>query len=376
MPALRNDVDPEGLLEYSVVYTDRALNHMSASFQSVMRDISATLKEAYNGHATAVVPGGGTYAMEAVTRQFAKQKRCMVMRNGWFSYRWTQILDATGLASDTQVIKATRTRDNVNAPFQPLPIDDICAAIREYKPDVFFAPHVETSAGMILPDEYISQIGRAVSEVGGLFVLDCIASGTIWVDMKDKHVDVLISAPQKGWSGPSCAGFVVMGERASTQLGTTQSDSFACDLGKWADIMATYESGAHAYHATMPTDALRAARDQMIETKNTGFAETRQLQEQLGSETRSMLKKHGLKSVAAEGFEAPGVVVVYTDEPTIKSGGRFMAEGVQVAAGVPLMVDEGDDFSTVRFGLFGLDKLNDVSACVARLEAALVKVLA
>lgn len=380
MAALRNDIDPDGLLEYSVVYTDRALNHMSGSFQTVMKDISAILKEAYNAESTAVVPGGGTYAMEAVVRQFASKQRCMVLRNGWFSYRWTQILDATGLAAETQVLNAVRSNNRTNndetAPFEPVSIDDVCEAIRTFKPDVFFAPHVETSAGMILPDDYLAQIGAAVTEVGGLFVLDCIASGAIWVDMKDKHVDVLISAPQKGWSGLACAGLVAMSARATERLATTTSDSFACDLGKWHSIMATYENDAHAYHATMPTDALRTSRNQMQETKDVGFAETRKRQEQLGSEVRAMLTKHGLKSVAASGFEAPGVVVVYTDEPSVKNGSRFMAEGVQVAAGVPLMVGEGDAFSTVRFGLFGLDKLADIPGAVQRLEKALVKAIA
>ena len=376
MPALRDDIDPNGLLEYSVVYTDRALNHMSGSFQTVMKDVSAILKEAYNATSTAVVPGGGTYAMEAVARQFAGKQRCMVLRNGWFSYRWSQILDATGIAADTNVLNAVRTENNDKAPFKPVDIDEVCKAIRSYKPDVFFAPHVETSAGMILPDDYLAQIGAAVSDVGGLFVLDCIASGTIWVDMKDKHIDVVISAPQKGWSGQACAGLVAMSARATERLANTQSDSFACDLGKWHDIMNAYENDAHAYHATMPTDALRSSRDQMQETQAVGFAETRKRQEQLGSDVRAMLAKHGLLSVASEGFEAPGVVVVYTDEPSVKNGSRFMAEGVQVAAGVPLMVGEGDGFSTVRFGLFGLDKLADIPGTVQRLETALVKAIA
>lgn len=376
MAALRNDIDPDGLLEYSVVYTDRALNHMSGSFQAVMKDISAILKEAYNAESTAVVPGGGTYAMEAVARQFAAKQRCMVLRNGWFSYRWSQILDTTNIAEDTQVINAERSDDDETAPFKPASIDDVCEAIRTYKPDVFFAPHVETSAGMILPDDYLVRIGAAVADADGLFILDCIASGTVWVDMKDMNIDVVISAPQKGWSGPACAGLVAMSARATERLATTKSDSYACDLGKWHSIMATYENDAHAYHATMPTDALRTSRDQMQETKDVGFAETRKRQEQLGSQVRAMLAKHGLKSVAASGFEAPGVVVVYTDKPAVKNGSRFMAEGVQVAAGVPLMVGEGDAFSTVRFGLFGLDKLADIPGAVQRLETAVIKAIA
>jgi len=376
MPALRPDVDPDGLLEYSVVYTDRALNHMSQAFQGVMGDISSTLKNAYSADASVVVPGGGTFAMEAVARQFAQNKRCMVLRNGWFSYRWTQILETANLTNEVKVIKAKRTGNSDTDPFAPMPIDELCAAIREFRPEVLFAPHVETSAGMILPDDYVKKIGEAVTEVGGLFVLDCIASGAIWTDVKANHVDVLISAPQKGWSGPSCAGFVALGARGLERLSETQSNSYSCDLGKWHQIMSAYENGGHAYHATMPTDALRAASVQMLETQKLGFAETRNRQEELGSKVRAMLAKHGFVSVAAPGFEAPGVVVVYTDTPSIKNGSQFSAQGLQVAAGVPLMVDEGDTFSTVRMGLFGLDKLNDIDGTVDRLEAAVAKVVA
>lgn len=375
MPALRPDVDPDGLLEYSVVYTDRALNHMSQSFQSVMNDISSIIKEAYNAEIAALIPGGGTYAMEAVARQFTKDQRCLVVRNGWFSYRWTQILETANLPSDTHVVMASRGKENTAAPFSPPPIEDVCAAIRDYKPSVVFAPHVETSAGLILPDDYLRQMGEAAREVDALFVLDCIASGAIWVDLQATGVDVLISAPQKGWSGPSCCGLVALGPRAAKRLQETNSDSFSCDLRKWRDIMAAYENGGHAYHATMPTDALKTARNQMMETRELGFTKTKKLQQQLGEKVRSMLAKHGFKSVAADGFGAPGVVVVYTDDPAIQNGSSFVAKGLQVAAGVPLMVDEGPDFSTVRMGLFGLDKLNDVDGTVERLEAAVVEVI-
>ena len=374
MPALRPDTDPDGLLEYSVVYTDRALNHMSQSFQGVMTNISSILKEAYNADITAVVPGGGTYAMEAVARQFTRGQRCLIIRNGWFSYRWTQILETANLPSDTRILKASRTGKDNTEPFSPPPIEDVCDAIRKYKPDVIFAPHVETSAGLILPDDYLQLISAAAKEVDALFVLDCIASGTIWVDMSALGIDVVISAPQKGWSGPACAGMVAMGPRATERLNETRSDSYSCDLRKWREIMTAYENGGHAYHATMPTDALRTARDQMMETRQRGFAETKKLQQQLGANVRRMLTKYGLNSVAAKGYEAPGVVVVYTDEPTIQNGSRFMAQGLQVAAGVPLKVDEGADFSTVRMGLFGLDKLNDIEGTLDRLEAAVVKV--
>jgi len=375
MPALRPDVDPDGLLEYSVVYTDRALNHMSQSFQAVMKDISSMLKEAYNAELTAIVPGGGTYAMEAVARQFTRGQRCLVLRNGWFSYRWTQILDTANLPSDTRVIMAARANDDNTTPFSPPPVEEVCAAIREYKPEVIFAPHVETSAGLVLPDDYLRQIGDAAKEVDALFVLDCIASGAIWLDTAALGIDVLISAPQKGWSGPACAGMVALSSRGVERLNETRSDSYACDLRKWSEIMSAYENGGHAYHATMPTDALRLVRDQMSETRERGFAETKKLQQQLGDNVRSMLKKHGFKSVAAKGFEAPGVVVVYTSNPAIQNGSSFLKEGLQVAAGVPLMVDEGADFSTVRMGLFGLDKLNDVDGAVERLESAVAKVV-
>jgi len=375
MTALRPDVDPDGLLEYSVVYTDRALNHMSKAFQAVMNDISSTLKTAYSAEATAIIPGGGTFAMEAVARQFAGGQRCQVLRNGWFSYRWTQILETANLPSDTDVIKAARSGEAPDAPFAPLPIEELCAAIRRYKPDVFFAPHVETSAGVVLPDDYIAKIGAAVAEVDGLFVLDCIASGAIWVDMEALGVDVLISAPQKGWSGPSCAGLVALGSRGLERLLETRSNSFSCDLRKWYDIMQAFENGGHAYHATMPTDALRVVAARMQDTVQLGLPETRRLQQQLGDKVRAMLAKHGFSSVAAPGFEAAGVVVVYTNNPSIQNGSRFAQHGLQVAAGVPLMVDEGPDFSTVRMGLFGLDKLTDLDGTVARLEAAVIKVL-
>ena len=375
MPALRDDIDPDGLLEYSVVYTDRALNHMSFEFQSVMRDMSGMLKEAYSATSVAIVPGGGTYGMEAVARQFARNRRCMVLRNGWFSYRWSQILEAGNIPSSLQVLKASRQHDGDVEPFAPMPIAEVVAAIREYRPDVFFAPHVETSSGMLLPDDYLREIGTALQENGGLFVLDCIASGAAWVDIKENLVDVLISAPQKGWSGPSCAGLVMLGDKATALLPDTQSDSFACDLKKWHEIMQAYENGGHAYHATMPTDALRQARNTMRETRSMGFAEAHRRQLELGRRVRDMLAQRGLVSVAADGFEAPGVVVVYIDDPAIQSGSRFAAEGLQVAAGVPLMVDEGPGFRTVRMGLFGLDKLGDIDGTVARLENALVNVL-
>ena len=375
MSGLLQTVDPDGLLEYSVVFTDRALNHMSQSFQGVMRDISATLKQVYNAEAVIVVPGGGTYAMEAVARQFAGGQKVLVIRNGWFSYRWTQIFDAGSIPAESIVLKARRADDGHQAPFVPAPIEEAVAAIRTERPAVVFAPHVETSAGMILPDEYMKQLAQAAHEVGSLFVLDCIASGTIWVDMKAVGVDVLISAPQKGWSASPCSGLVMLSAAARTRIEETTSSSFACDLKKWLEIMAAYENGGHAYHATMPTDALAGFRDTMQETEAYGFEKVKAEQQELGDKVRALLASRGFKSVAAEGFEAPGVVVCYTDDPEIKTGKKFAAQGLQIAAGVPLQCDEPADFQTFRIGLFGLDKLHNVDRSVANLERALDQVV-
>ena len=374
MPGLLPKVDPDGLLEYSVVYTDRALNHMSAAFQGVMKDIARVLKQVYNAHSAVVVPGSGTFGMEAVARQFAGNKRCLVIRNGWFSYRWTQIFDAGRIPAESTVLKARRVGGSAQAAFTPPPIDETVAAIRAQKPDLVFAPHVETASGMMLPDDYLHAIGAAVHEVGGLFVLDCIASGTIWVDMVATGVDVLISAPQKGWSGSPCCALVMLSEKARQVIEATTSSSFACDLKKWLQIMETYESGGHAYHATMPTDALTTLRDVMLETEAYGFDKVAAEQRELGAQVRALLARHGFKSVAAPGFEAPGVVVSHTDDPEIQSGKKFIGLGLQTAAGVPLQCDEGADYRSFRIGLFGLDKLHDVEQTVSRLAAALSKI--
>ena len=373
--ALLDTVDPSGLDEFSVVFTDRSLNHMSASFQQVMRDISGLMREVYNADAVALVPGGGTFGMEAVARQFAKGADVLVVRNGWFSYRWSQIIETGGLTKSATVMKARPQGNAAVAPFVPAPIDDVVTAIRDQKPQVVFAPHVETSAGMILPDDYITAMSAAAHEVGALVVLDCIASGCAWIDMKALGVDVLISAPQKGWSASPSAGLVMMSARAEAQLAETQSDSFALDLGKWRSIMKAYEDGGHAYHATMPTDALRAFRDTILETKAYGFERLKEAQWRLGDGVRQMLADRGVVSVAAKGFGAPGVVVSYTDDPDVKTGKAFAAKGMQIAAGVPLQVGEPDGFSTFRLGLFGLDKLYDVDATLNRLAGVLDEVL-
>lgn len=375
MTALLDTVDPDGLLEYSVVFTDRSLNHMSAAFQQVMRDISSLLKEVYRADAVAVVPGGGTYAMEAVARQFGADAHALIVRNGWFSYRWSQIFEIGGFAADTIVCMARQTGNGAETPFAPAPIDEVTAQIRAAKPDVVFAPHVETSAGLILPDDYVAALAAAAHEVGALMVLNSIASGCAWMDMQASGVDVLISAPQKGWSAAPSAGLVMMSQRALDRLAETASDSFALDLRKWHQIMQAYENGGHAYHATMPTDALRSFRDTMVETREHGFETLRTAQWDLGNGVRAMLAEKGVTSVAAEGFGAPGVVVAYTTDPDIRSGRKFAAQGMQIAAGVPLACDEPEGFMTFRLGLFGLDKLYDVAGCQARLKAVLDKVL-
>jgi len=375
MPGLLPNIDPDGLLEFSVVYTDRALNHMSKRFVGVMQDILSTLKNVYRAHTAVLVPGSGTFGMEAVARQFATDRKVLVIRNGWFSYRWTQIFDAGRIPSASTVLKARRTGPGKQAPFAPAPIDEVVATIRAERPAVVFAPHVETAAGMILPDDYLRAVADATHAVGGLFVLDCIASGTLWVDMQATGVDVLVSAPQKGWSGSPCCALIALSALARERIEGTQSTSFACDLRKWLQIMEAYEAGGHAYHATMPTDALAQLREVMHETAAYGFDKVRDEQVELGRQVRALLARKGLRSVAAEGFQAPCVVVSYTDDPELQSGRRFLGLGLQVAAGVPLQCDEGDDYSSFRIGLFGLDKLHHIERTVRHLDEALNRIV-
>jgi aspartate aminotransferase-like enzyme len=371
MPALLSTVDPDGLLEFSVVYTDRALNHMSKRFQGVMTDISGMLKEVYHAKSTALVPGSGTFGMEAVARQFATGKKALVIRNGWFSFRWTQIFEMGNIPASCTVLKARRQGEGAQAPWVPCPIDEVVATIQAEKPEVVFAPHVETSAGMILPDAYLRALADAVHAVGGIFVLDCIASGTIWVDMQATGVDVIVSAPQKGWSSSPCCAMIMLGERAEAALETTTSTSYAADLKKWWQIMQAYENGGHAYHTTMPTDALTRLRETMLETQAYGFAKVKAEQQALGDAVRALFESRGIRSVAADGFKAPGVVVSYTGDADIQNSKKFLALGLQTAAGVPLQCDEGADFSTFRIGLFGLDKLHNPQRSVAQLSQAL-----
>jgi aspartate aminotransferase-like enzyme len=367
----RDDVDPAGLLEYSVVFTDRSLNHMSQRFIAVMQDLVEVLRTTYRADTVAVVPGGGTYAMEAVARQLATGRRCLVVRNGLFSFRWSQILETGGITDDVTVCLARPTGERVDAAWVPAPVEEVVAGIRERRPEVVFAPHVETAAGMVLPDDYLRAVAEATRAVGGLFVLDCIASGALWVDMADLGVDVLLSAPQKGWSGSPCAGYVMLGERAREIVSTTASTSFAADLRTWLSITEGYTRGEAAYHATMPTDALAHNVALMLQTRDRGLEALREAQWELGTRVRGLLAERGLPSVAADGFAAPSVVVVHTDEPELSSGAAFRAVGVQVAAGVPLRCNELTGFATFRVGLFGLDKLDDVDGTVSRLQTAL-----
>jgi aspartate aminotransferase-like enzyme len=371
MAGLLNNIDPEGLLEFSVVYTDRALNHMSARFQGVMKDISGILKEVYAAKSAVLVPGSGTFGMESVARQFATGKKVLVIRNGWFSYRWTQIFDMGHIPSASLVMKARQVESGSQAAWAPCPVEEVVAAILAEKPAVVFAPHVETAAGLILPDDYLRKVSDAVHQVGGLFVLDCIASGAMWVNMEKTGVDVLISAPQKGWSGSPCCAMVMLSERARTAIETTTSTSFACDLKKWLQIMESYENGSHSYHTTLPTDALSRLREVMQETRAYGFDKVRAEQIELGRQVRALLEERGIRSVAAEGFKAPGVVVSYTNDAGMHNSKKFLALGLQTAAGVPLQCDEPADFMTFRIGLFGLEKLHNVDRTVGHLTEAL-----
>jgi len=375
MPGLLSNIDPNGLLEYSVVYTDRSLNHMSQSFQGVMNDVSTSLKSVYNAQAVIVVPGGGTYAMEAVARQFATNQNCLVLRNGWFSFRWSQIFEMGSIPSEETVMKAYRVSKGSQAPFAPADINEVVDMIKMKKPNLVLAPHVETASGIILPDDYIRSVADAVHSVGGMFVLDCIASGAIWVDMEDSGVDILISAPQKGWSASPAFGLVMLSAKANEVINKTQSTSFSCDLLKWLQIMQAYENGAHAYHATMPTDAIKRFRDTIAETEEFGFDNARKKQQELGDKVRALLESHNINSVSEKDYQAPGVVVCYTNDKAIHNGSKFSNIGIQIAAGVPLQCDEGDDYQAFRLGLFGLDKLKDVDAAVKRFEDALKQVV-
>lgn len=368
-----DDIDPDGLLEYSVVFTDRSLNHMSQRFVGAMQDIIDVLRASYSAHTVAIVPGGGSYGMEAVARQLATGKRALVIRNGAFSYRWSQIFAAGGITDEGFVCPARPLSDAHQAPWQPAPVDEVVAEIRAERPELVFAPHVETASGIVLPDDYVRAVSAAVHQVGGLFVLDCVASGALWADMGELGVDVLVTAPQKGWSGTPCAGYVMLNEAGRAAVEASTSTSFAMDLKKWLFITESYVEGRTPYHATMPTDGLAHNAALMLEARAIGLDELRAAQIDLGAKVRAVLTEAGFKSVAADEFASPSVVVVYTDDPELKTGAKFKPVGVQVAAGVPLQCGEPADFSTFRLGLFGLDKLTDVDGTVERFKAALDK---
>jgi aspartate aminotransferase-like enzyme len=372
--------------EYSVIFTNRALNLMSDPFQKVMRDLNTLLKETYNARKVAIIPGSGTFGMEAVARQFATDRHVMVLRNGWFSFRWTEIFDMGGIGKSIPRSHTVLKAQPVNNPddskdghvqFQPYPIEEVLKKIREERPAVFFAPHVETSTGMILPDDYIRKITQAMHEVGGIFVLDCIASGAIWVDMKDLGIDVVISAPQKGWTGPACAALVMMSERARELMNNTEETSFSISLKRWSAIMDTYEKGGFGYHTTMPTDALRDFHEISVETMKFGIPELKEAQSSLGKQAHEILGSKGLTSVAAKGFQAPGVLVYYSptgvENPAMMM--KFKNQGLQIAMGVPWRIDEPDGLKTFRIGLFGLDKMGNIPKALHTFEDALDNVL-
>lgn len=373
MPALRDDVDPNGLLEYSVVYTDRSLNHMSKVFQKVMCDLSTELKSLYNADAVAIVPGSGTSGMESVVRALAKDKDCLIIRNGWFSYRWTQILEATGVAKSSEVFCASHTHDE-KVVFAPADINAVTSFIYDKKPAVVFAPHVETASGMMLSDEYIRMLGKAVHEVDGLLVIDCIASGCIWLDMQALGIDVLISAPQKGLSSTPCAGLVMMSNEARNEVLGSMPTSFALDLKAWLNIMMAYENGGHAYYATMPTDGLKQLRDALFEAKEIGYGRLKIAQIELGQRILAVLNDKGIQSVAHPDYQARGVVVCHAPNEAVHKGVAFAEQGLQIAAGTPLQVGEPEGYQSFRIGLFGLDKLTDVDGVVARFKVAVDKV--
>jgi len=365
----------KGLKEFSVVYTDRALNMMSDEFVKVMQDISATLKKVYNAKHTAIIPGAGTYAMEACARQFGVGKKVLVIRNGYFSYRWTDIFTRCNIAKGEEtVLKACPGEEADQPHYIPMPVEKVLAVIKSEKPDAVFAPHVETSVGMILPDEYIKRVAEAVHEVGGVFVVDCIASGTIWLDMEDLGVDALISAPQKGWSGPCCVGIVALSDRGYARVQERDCNSMVTNLKMWCHVMSEYEAGRFKYYTTLPTDALRTFRDVMLETEAFGFAKAKEAQARLGREVRAELLKKGFKGVPIPKFQSPGVVVVYIPK---EMAGRnffqeFKAQGVQIAGGVPWKLGEPatrGPKQTFRIGLFGLDKIMNVDATVKSLTA-------
>ena len=261
-----------GLQEFSVVFTDRSLNHMSAQFQTVMNGIHQGICRAYNAEDCVLMPGGRSFAMEAVARQFGKNQQNAILRNVWFSYRWTQTFDAISPEKTPTVLKARRETNQQGQPFSPFAVECALSYVQHERPDCLFAAHVETAAGLMLPNDYIRKLGKTVRGNGGLLVLDCVASGAIWVDMQDMNVDILITVPQKGWSSTPSCGVVMLGERALERLqNPSPNGSFALDLSKWHEIVKAYQHGGHAYHATMPTDGLWNFHQNLQETIDFGL---------------------------------------------------------------------------------------------------------
>ena len=372
--------------EYSVIHSDRSLNLMSQPFRQVMRDLSQLLKITYNAARVAIIPGSGTFGMEAVARQYATNENVMVLRNGYFSYRWTQIFDIADIPRSHTVLKArplvvknSESNKHNRQQYVPYPLELVIAKIKQERPAVFFAPHVETSTGMILPDHYIRGVSAAVHDVGGLLVLDCIASGTVWIDMVDVGVDVLISAPQKDWTSPPSCALVQLSERAVKWMNRKQEQetSFSLSLKQWLDVMDAYEDGGFAYHTTPPTDALHQFQRVSVEMLEFGLTELKEALVDLGQKARDLLDSRGLTSVAAPGFEAPGVLVYYSPDDTDNDVmvERFQEHGLQIAKGIPWMIDEPDNLKTFRIGLFGLDKLLKEHRTIDILEVALDHVL-
>ncbi|KAK3238322.1 hypothetical protein CYMTET_51651, partial [Cymbomonas tetramitiformis] len=225
----------------------------------------------------------------------------LVIRNGYFSYRWSDIFEQSEMTPPV-VEKASPVSADDQPHFAPPAIEVVLAKIEELKPTVVFAPHVETSTGIILPDEYIEAVAAAVHRVGGLFVLDCVASGTVWVDMRSSGVDVIVSAPQKGWSGPACAGLLMLSERATEAVLSTTSSSMALNVQKWYNVMKSYLDGGFMYYTTMPTDGLALFRDVAQQTKalpqpgDYGFAKIKADFQKMGSDIRAMMESKGLKA--------------------------------------------------------------------------------
>jgi aspartate aminotransferase-like enzyme len=373
--------------EYSVVYTDRVFNLMSPVFQEAMVTVSTELKACYKAAACVLIPGSGTYAMEAVARQFAWKKSVVIVRNGYFSYRWSDIMHVCELPAHETVIQAKPVDATEARPqLAPPSIESVVAAIREHKPALVCAPHVETSTGILLSKDYIRALSAATHEVGGLLCIDGIAAGMVWLDMVELGVDVYVTAPQKGWTGPACVGIAMLSEAGVKAAKHSQSNSFCCNLAQWLVVMDEYENKekkgpGFKYYTTLPTDAIMQFRDRILETKKIGYETTQKNMEELGRRVRAELAQRGFKSVAADGWGAPGVVVVYSHIDGAVA--KFKGAGLQIAGGVNWMLGQDKwahpidpTTATFRLGLFGIDKVQNVTECVTRLTKAVDSIVA